>query len=150
MGNYDNLLKWSIRGYLGIFLGYLLFPLFYLMLLAFNTSRIPTHRDFKFTLDWFAAAWNDQRMFDGLYMSILIAVFVVVLSVALGLPGALALTGCRSGQACSTPCWCRRSWRRASCSASPPSSSGASRWACAPPGGRQCWRNPASYPPTAC
>ena len=92
MGNYDNLLKWSIRGYLGIFLGYLLFPLFYLMLLAFNTSRIPTHRNFDFTLDWFGAAWNDQRMFDGLYMSILIAVFVVVLSVALGLGGALALT----------------------------------------------------------
>jgi spermidine/putrescine transport system permease protein len=92
MGNYDNLLKWSIRGYLAIFLGYLLFPLFYLMLLAFNTSRIPTHRDFHFTLDWFAAAWDDRRMFDGLYMSLLIAVFVVVLSVALGLGGALALT----------------------------------------------------------
>lgn len=92
MGNYDNLLKWSIRGYLAIFLGYLLFPLLYLMLLAFNTSRIPTHRDFQFTLSWFSEAWNDQRMFDGLYMSLLIAVFVVVLSVALGLGGALALT----------------------------------------------------------
>jgi len=92
MGNYDTLLKWSIRGYLGIFLGYLLFPLFYLMLLAFNTSRIPTHRDFQFTLSWFSAAWHDQRMFDGLYISLLIAVFVVVMSVALGLGGALALT----------------------------------------------------------
>jgi spermidine/putrescine transport system permease protein len=92
MGNYDNLLKWSIRSYLALFLGYLLFPLLYLMLLAFNTSRIPTHRDFQFTLSWFSEAWNDQRMFDGLYMSLLIAVFVVVLSVALGLGGALALT----------------------------------------------------------
>jgi spermidine/putrescine transport system permease protein len=87
----DALLKWSIRVYLGLFLGYLLFPLFYLMLLAFNSSRIPTHRNFDFTLDWFGAAWVDQRMWDGLYTSLLIAVVVVVLSVVLGLGGALAL-----------------------------------------------------------
>jgi len=92
MGQYENLLKWSIRGYLAIFLGYLLFPLFYLMLLAFNTSRIPTHRNFQFTLSWFGEAWHSQRMWDALYMSVLIAVFVVALSVVLGLGGALALT----------------------------------------------------------
>jgi spermidine/putrescine transport system permease protein len=92
MGNNDNLLKWSIRGYLAIFLSYLLFPLLYLMLLAFNTSRIPSHRNFQFTLSWFGEAWNNQRMFDALYMSLLIAVFVVALSVVLGLGGALALT----------------------------------------------------------
>jgi spermidine/putrescine transport system permease protein len=88
----DSLLKWAIWTYLGVFLAYLLFPLFYMMLLAFNTSRIPTHRDFHFTFDWFGAAWDDQRMWDSLYMSILIAVFVVALSVVLGLGGALALT----------------------------------------------------------
>jgi spermidine/putrescine transport system permease protein len=87
----DALLKWSIRAYLAVFLGYLLFPLFYLMLLAFNTSRIPTHRDFHFTLSWFGAAWADQRMWDGLQTSLMIAVVVVALSIVLGLGGALAL-----------------------------------------------------------
>ena len=62
------------------------------MLLAFNTSRIPTHRNFQFTLSWFGAAWHSQRMWDALYMSLLIAVFVVALSLVLGLGGALALT----------------------------------------------------------
>src|SRR5262245_26715480 len=88
----DAVLRWSIRAYLATFLAYLLFPLVYMMLLAFNTSRIPTHRDFHFTLEWFGAAWDDQRMWHGLEVSLMIAVVVVVLSIALGLGGALALT----------------------------------------------------------
>src|SRR5262245_18799250 len=88
----DAVLRWSIRAYLATFLAYLLFPLVYMMLLAFNTSRIPTHRDFHFPLEWFGAAWDDQRMWHGLEVSLMIAVVVVVLSIALGLGGALALT----------------------------------------------------------
>ena len=91
MNRADILLKWAIRAYLAVFLIYLLFPLFYLMLLAFNDSRIPTHRDFSFTLKWFAAAWDDDRMWDGLKVSMLIAVAVVVVSIPLGLGGAMAM-----------------------------------------------------------
>jgi spermidine/putrescine transport system permease protein len=83
---------WAVRIYLAVFFGYLLFPLFYLVLLAFNDSRIPTHKDFHFTLKWFAVAWDDQRMWDGLQTSLIIALLVVVLSVVLGLGGALMLT----------------------------------------------------------
>ncbi|MBM3525847.1 MAG: ABC transporter permease, partial [Alphaproteobacteria bacterium] len=64
MDRSDVLLRWAIRFYLAVFLAYLLFPLLYLMLLAFNDSRIPTHRDFSFTLRWFAAAWDNDRMWD--------------------------------------------------------------------------------------
>ncbi|MGH8629682.1 MAG: ABC transporter permease, partial [Burkholderiales bacterium] len=88
----DAVLRWSIRVYLAVFLGYLLFPLTYMILLAFNESRIPTHRDFHFTLAWFGVAWDDRRMWDGLETSLLICVFVVVLSILLRLGGALALT----------------------------------------------------------
>jgi spermidine/putrescine transport system permease protein len=88
----DAVLRWSIRAYLAVFLTYLLFPLGYMMLLAFNTSRIPSHRDFHFTLSWFGAAWDDRRMWESLEVSLMIAVVVVVLSIALGLGGALALT----------------------------------------------------------
>jgi spermidine/putrescine transport system permease protein len=88
----DAVLRWSIRAYLAVFLTYLLFPLAYMMLLAFNTSRIPTHRDFHFTFMWFGAAWDDRRMWQGLEVSLMIAVVVVALSIALGLGGALALT----------------------------------------------------------
>jgi spermidine/putrescine transport system permease protein len=88
----DAVLRWSIRAYLAVFLGYLLFPLGYMMLLAFNDSRIPTHRNFRFTFAWFGAAWDDRRMWGGLQVSLLIGVAVVLLSVLLGLGGALALT----------------------------------------------------------
>jgi spermidine/putrescine transport system permease protein len=88
----DAVLKWAIRAYLAVFLGYLLFPLAYMMLLAFNASRIPTHRNFQFTLSWFGAAWDDRRMWEGLEISIMIGVVVVALSIVLGLGGALALT----------------------------------------------------------
>lgn len=88
----DAVLRWSVRAYLGVFLGYMLFPLVYMMLLAFNDSRIPTHRDFKPTLKWFGVAWDDRRMWEGLEASLMIAVLVVVISIVLGLGGALALT----------------------------------------------------------
>jgi len=87
----QNLLKWAIRAYLLIFFSYMLFPLAYMMLIAFNESRIPTHRDFTFTLNWFGEAWKDARMWDGLENSVYIALLVVAISITLGLGGALML-----------------------------------------------------------
>jgi spermidine/putrescine transport system permease protein len=91
MGNHKTLLTWAIRAYLLVFFGYMLFPMAYLSLLAFNTSRIPTHRDFSFTLEWFPAAFHDRRMWEGLENSIYIAFVVVAISITLGLGGALML-----------------------------------------------------------
>lgn len=88
----DAVLRWSVRAYLLLFFTYLLFPLAYMLLIAFNDSRIPTHRNFTFTLKWFGEAWRDQRMWDGLETSMLIAVMVVVISTILGLGGAIMLT----------------------------------------------------------
>ena len=87
----EHVLRWSIRSYLGLFLLYMLFPLGYMMLLAFNDSRIPTHRNFQFTFKWFGAAWEDQRMWDGLNTSVWIAVMVLAISIPLGLGGAIML-----------------------------------------------------------
>lgn len=91
MKDSQNLIKWAIRVYLLIFFTYMLFPMAYMLLLAFNESKIPTHRDFAFTLNWFAEAWKDERMWDGLHNSFYIAVLVVAISVTLGLGGALML-----------------------------------------------------------
>ncbi len=88
----DAVLRWSVRAYPLFFFTYLLFSLGYMLLIAFNSSRIPTHRNFTFTLRWFGEAWNDQRMWDGLETSLLIAVLVVALSTVLGLGGAIMLT----------------------------------------------------------
>jgi spermidine/putrescine transport system permease protein len=91
MGDNRVLLAWATRIYLGFFFVYLLFPMVYMALLAFNTSRIPTHRDFTFTLDWFGEAWTDARMWQGLENSLYIGILVVVVSITLGLGGALML-----------------------------------------------------------
>src|SRR5262249_37837433 len=87
----DALMRWIVRGYLALFLAYLLFPLGYMSLLAFTDSRIPTHQHFQFTLKWFGEAWEDDRMWDGLEVSLMIAVLVVIMSVILGLGGAMTL-----------------------------------------------------------
>src|SRR5215475_4529911 len=92
VASHSRITTWATRIYLGVFFSYLLFPLFYMMLLAFNDSRIPTHKNFHFTLKWFSVAWDDQRMWEGLQVSVMIACLVVVLSVLLGLGGALMLT----------------------------------------------------------
>ncbi|MFN6977672.1 MAG: ABC transporter permease [Gemmobacter sp.] len=80
------------RLYLGLFFFYLLFPLGYMMLLAFNTSRIPTHRNFDFTLMWFGEAWKNRRMWEGLENSLWIAGLVLFIAIPLGLAGAVFLT----------------------------------------------------------
>ena len=84
-------MRWAIRIYLAIFLLYLLFPLVYMLLIAFNDSRIPTHRDFTFTLRWFGEAWADQRLWQGLRVSLLIGVMVVAVSIVFGMAGAFML-----------------------------------------------------------
>ena len=55
MSHPDGPMRWIIRLYLAVFLLYLLFPMVYMLLVAFNESRIPTHRDFSFTLQWFVS-----------------------------------------------------------------------------------------------
>ena len=92
MSRSETALRWLTRVYLLVFFTYLLFPLGYMSLLAFNDSRIPTHRNFTFTLRWFGEAWHDERLWDGLQTSFLIAIVVVILSILLGLGGALLLT----------------------------------------------------------
>ena len=88
----DRILRFFTRLYLGVFFLYLLFPLGYMMLLAFNDSRIPTHRNFSFTLKWFGEAWANRRMWEGLENSLWIAGLVLFIAIPLGLAGAVFLT----------------------------------------------------------
>jgi len=88
----ERVMKWAVRIYLGVFFLYMLFPLAYMMLLAFNDSRIPTHRNFTATLKWFGIAWDDTRMWQGLEVSLYIGLLVVAISITLGLGGAFMLT----------------------------------------------------------
>ena len=79
--------------YLVVFFVYMFLPLAYMMAVAFNDTRIPTLNPWRgFTLRWFGVMWEDTRMWEAVGKSVVIAFWVIVLSVPLGLAGALLMT----------------------------------------------------------
>jgi spermidine/putrescine transport system permease protein len=78
--------------YLALFFLYMFLPLIYMMLVAFNDSRIPTMNPWRgTTLKWFVVMWEDTRMWKSIWKSVVIAFWVIVLSIPLGLAGALLM-----------------------------------------------------------
>lgn len=78
--------------YLMLFFGYLFLPLGIMAAATFNSSRFPTVTPWMgFTLGWFQALWEDQRMWAALGTSLLVGAGVIALAVPLGLAAALLL-----------------------------------------------------------
>lgn len=83
---------WVLTAYLVLFFVYLFAPLIIVAAAAFNDFAQPSVIPWKgFTLDWFKALATDQRLMQGLWNSILIAAGVSVVSVVLGVAGALLI-----------------------------------------------------------
>ena len=79
--------------YLVVFFVYMFLPLVYMMAVAFNDTKIPTLNPWRgFTLRWFVVMWEDTRMWESVGKSVVIALWVIALSVPLGLAGALLMT----------------------------------------------------------
>ncbi|KZL27382.1 ABC transporter permease [Pseudovibrio sp. Ad37] len=86
-----------LNGYLVIFFAYMFLPMIFMVIAAFNASPTPSVIDWQgFTLDWFRALPEDQRFIDGLWHSLVIALGVIIISIPLGLAGALLLTRLQS------------------------------------------------------
>jgi spermidine/putrescine transport system permease protein len=87
---------WSqtvLNAYLVIFFTYLFAPLLVMSLAAFNEYRYPSVTQWQgWTLQWFGALLDDTRMWQGVIHSLIIAAGVIVISLPLGLAGALILT----------------------------------------------------------
>lgn len=78
--------------YLVLFFGYLFLPLGIMAAATFNSSRFPTVTPWMgFTLGWFQALWEDQRMWAALGTSLIVGTGVIALAVPLGLAAALLL-----------------------------------------------------------
>ncbi len=78
--------------YLVVFFGYLFGPLVVMGVTAFNSSAYPQVAPFEgFTLHWFATLAHDDELLEGLTTSVEIGICVVLLSVPLGLAGALVM-----------------------------------------------------------
>lgn len=83
--------------YVVVFFAYMFLPLLFMVAAAFNQSPMPSVTDWQgFTLKWFAALPDDTRFVQGLMHSLLIAGGVIVLSIPLGVAGAMILTRMQS------------------------------------------------------
>lgn len=76
-----------------LFFGYLFGPLIIMSITAFNSSTYPRVSPWEcLTGEWFVKLANDSRLIEGFQNSLLIGFFVVLVSVPLGLAGAIVLT----------------------------------------------------------
>jgi spermidine/putrescine transport system permease protein len=79
--------------YIALFFLFLFGPLIVMGLSAFNTPSYPQAYPIEgLTLDWFGVLFADRNLMEGLRNSLVIGLFVVALSVPLGLAGALLMT----------------------------------------------------------
>ena len=88
-----SLIRVSVWIYLAIFFAYLLGPLVIMSATAFNSPAFPSATPWEcLTFDWFSALFQDARILNGIKNSLIIGAGTVVLSVLMGLAGALLLT----------------------------------------------------------
>ena len=88
-----SFMRLSIWFYLVIFFAYLLGPLVIMSITAFNSPSFPRAAPWEcLTFEWFSALFQDERILNGIWNSILVGLGTVTLSVAMGLAGALMLT----------------------------------------------------------
>jgi len=88
-----SVLRLSVWFYLALFFAYLLGPLIIMSVTAFNSPSFPRAAPWEcLTFEWFSALFQDERILNGIKNSIIIGFGTVLLSVAMGLAGALMLT----------------------------------------------------------
>jgi spermidine/putrescine transport system permease protein len=82
-----------LNTYILLFFVYLFAPLLVMSLAAFNDYQYPSVTQWRgFTLRWFGELARDTRMGQGVVNSLVIATGVILVSLPLGLAGALILT----------------------------------------------------------
>lgn len=97
-GSFPAIAGWSMERLLGLYMAlfflYLFLPLVFMMIAAFNTTAVPpTALPFEgFTLKWFGALFANAPLLAAIGNSLIIGLGVIVLSLTLGLSGALLIT----------------------------------------------------------
>ena len=92
----DTFLKYVTGGYILLFFVYLFLPLVFMAVVAFNSSSIPQVAPWEgFTWHWFGELFGDSQLGSALINSFIVAFFVVIISVPVGLGATLLLTRLR-------------------------------------------------------
>jgi len=90
--NSKTILNISVKFYFFLFFIYLFLPLLVVSFAAFNDSSIPTVYPWKgFTFEWLIKFFSDEALMKSILNSLIIAIGVVLLSIPMGLAGALFL-----------------------------------------------------------
>ncbi|AYD04821.1 ABC transporter permease subunit [Neorhizobium sp. NCHU2750] len=85
--------RFALAFYMVIFFAFLLGPLAIMGISAFNTPSYPQVWPIEgITFNWFRQLAGDREMLQGLQTSVVIGIWVVILSVPLGLAGAIVMT----------------------------------------------------------
>ncbi len=93
-----QILSFGTNFYLLLFFGYMFLPLAFMFVAAFNTPSIPQAIPFEgLTLRWFGELFDNEPLWSSVVTSVIIGFGVVVISLTLGLAGALVLTRLRTG-----------------------------------------------------
>lgn len=93
MSTADRIARWMFTAYMVVFFAYLFMPLLVMSAATFNTSRFPTVTPWQgTTLKWFAELWADAAMWRAVWTSVVVAFFVVLVSLPVGTAAALLLT----------------------------------------------------------
>lgn len=95
--NSDRILRFFVGFYLVAFFAYLFLPLGFMVVAAFNASRIPMVTPWRgFTYDWFGELMRDHILWHSVRNSGIIGLGVIALSIPLGLAGALLVMRLRA------------------------------------------------------
>ncbi|HHG88962.1 MAG TPA: ABC transporter permease [Devosia sp.] len=93
MTKQSPLIRIAMAVYFVMFFTYLLGPLVLMSITAFNSSEFPRVAPWDvFTFEWFRVLFNDDVILFGLLNSFRIGIFTIILSVSMGLAGALVMT----------------------------------------------------------
>ncbi|MEL0635148.1 MULTISPECIES: ABC transporter permease [Marinomonas] len=89
----ETIMRLGVRFYIGVFFLYLFTPLIIMGLATFNNSRFPTISPWKgATLKWFKALAQDDQMWHALWISVVVAIGVLLVAVPIGICCALFLS----------------------------------------------------------
>jgi spermidine/putrescine transport system permease protein len=87
-------LRWSITLYALLFFGFLFLPLVVIAVFAFNDAPYPAPPWRGFTLAWFRALFADAPLLGSLWTSVVVALWVTLLAVAVGTTNAFLIERC--------------------------------------------------------
>jgi putative spermidine/putrescine transport system permease protein len=81
----------ALNGFACLSLGYILLPLFFVVLLSFFAQEIPSFPPQGYSLKWYQAVPGNDRFVSGFVLSLQIAVIATATGLAVGVPAALCL-----------------------------------------------------------